>query len=194
MHERRFNPSLAHRLDDPERLLWLPPAEIVATLGVRSGDVVADIGAGTGYFTLPLARAVGPRGRVFAVDAQEEMLLLLRQKLEGASLPNIETMQAEADHSTLQDGACTLVFLANIWHEFEDRVAVLRESLRILRPGGRIAILDWRPDVEPVAGPPIAHRIAAEAAEMEIESAGFTPLASTKVGRYSWLVQGAKQS
>ena len=194
MHERRFNPSLAHRLDDPERLLWLPPGEIVGALGVRSGDVVADIGAGTGYFTLPIARAVELSGKVFAVDAQEEMLALLRQKLDGASLPNIEMVCAEADRTTLKDDACTLVFLANIWHEFDDRVAVLRESLRILRPGGRVAILDWRPDVEPVAGPPIAHRIAAEAAEEEMNSAGFVPLSRSATGSYSWLVQGAKQS
>ncbi len=193
MHERRFNPSLAHRLDDPERLLWLPPDEVIAALQVQAGDAVADIGAGTGYFTIPLARSVGPQGKVFAVNAQEEMLSLLRQKLDGASLSNIEMVRAEADHTTLQDGACMLAFLANIWHEFDDRVAVLRESLRILRPGGRIAILDWRPDVEPVAGPPLTHRIAAEEAVKEMHIAGFTPLASTLAGRYSWLVQGERQ-
>jgi predicted methyltransferase len=61
MHDRRFNPSLAHRLDDPARLLWLPPDEVIAALGVQPGDMVADIGAGTGYFILPLARALGQR-------------------------------------------------------------------------------------------------------------------------------------
>ena len=70
MHDRRFNSSLANRLDDPDRLLWLPPHEVIAALGIQPGDVVADIGAGTGYFALPLARAVGPKGKVCAVDAQ----------------------------------------------------------------------------------------------------------------------------
>src|ERR1039458_9895939 len=86
MHDRRFPASEAHRLDDPERLLWLPPAAVLGALAVRPGETIADVGAGTGYFSLPLAKAVGPEGKVYAVDAQAEMLSLLRQKLDAAGI------------------------------------------------------------------------------------------------------------
>ena len=192
MHDRRFNPSLAHRLDDPARLLWLPPDEVIAMLRVQPGDLVADIGAGTGYFTLPLAHALGSKGKVWAVDAQTEMLSLLKEKLDLAGVSNVEPVCAEGDRTEIPDAACTLVFLANVWHEFEDRDAVLREAQRILSPGGRVAIIDWRTDVEPVHGPPLAHRIAAADAVRDMRHAGFEQLASAEVGRYSWVVQGEK--
>ena len=192
MHDRRFNPSLAHRLDDPARLLWLPPDEVIAMLRVQPGDLVADIGAGTGYFTLPLAHALGSKGKVWAVDAQTEMLSLLKEKLDLAGVSNVEPVCAEGDRTEIPDAACTLVFLANVWHEFEDRNAVLREAQRILSPGGRVAIIDWRTDVEPVHGPPLAHRIAAADAVRDMRHAGFEQLASAEVGRYSWVVQGEK--
>jgi ubiquinone/menaquinone biosynthesis C-methylase UbiE len=192
MHDRRFNASLVHRLDDPARLLWLPPDEVIAALGVQPGESVADIGAGTGYFTLPLARALGSAGKVWAVDAQTEMLSLLKEKLVLAGLSNVELLHAEGDRTEIPDAACAVVFLANVWHEFEDRDAVLRESQRILSPGGRIAILDWRTDVEPVAGPPLAHRIAPADAAKEMWLAGFEQIVFAEVGRHSWLVQGEK--
>lgn len=193
MHDRRFNASLAYRLDDLARLLWLPPDEVIAALGVHSGAAVADIGAGTGYFTLPLARAVGPRGKLWAVDAQAEMLSLLQQKLDAATHSNVEPVIAEADSTGLPDAICTLVFLANVWHEFEDRHAVLRETRRILIPGGRVAILDWRPDVEPIHGPPLEHRCALSDTLREMRLFGFEKFSSAEVGKYSWLVQGEKQ-
>ena len=74
MNDRLMNASLADRLDDPERLLWLPPAVVIGALSLQSGDSIADIGAGTGYFSLPLAQAAGPLGLVYAVDCQAEML------------------------------------------------------------------------------------------------------------------------
>ena len=192
MTDKRFDPSLAFRLDAPERLIWLPPAEIVGALSVQPGETIADVGAGTGYFSLPLAEAVGPRGKLYAVDAQAEMLSHLRQKLLDQSVSNVELICAEAESNTLPDESCSLVFLANVWHEFEDRSAVLRESSRILKHRGRIAILDWRPDVEREAGPPLDHRLDSSDAADLLRSAGFHEIATANVGRYSWLVQGER--
>jgi ubiquinone/menaquinone biosynthesis C-methylase UbiE len=190
MTDRRFNASQAHRLDAPERLMWLPPAEVISALAVRPGDSIADVGAGTGYFALPLAAAAGPHGMVYAVDAQAEMLAHLRQKLHDGSVTNVELVHAEADATGLPDASCSLVLLANVWHEFADRTTVLRESKRILKNGGRIAILDWRPDVEREAGPPLDHRISASDAVRDLQSAGFVRTTHINAGKYSWLVQG----
>jgi ubiquinone/menaquinone biosynthesis C-methylase UbiE len=121
------------------------------------------------------------------------MLSLLQQKLDAATISNVEPVHAEADRTELPNAACALVFLANVCHEFEDRDAVLRETRRILAPGGRVAILDWRPDVEPVHGPPLEHRIALSDALREMRLSGFEKLGSAEVGLYSWLVQGEKQ-
>jgi ubiquinone/menaquinone biosynthesis C-methylase UbiE len=192
MHDKRFPASQAERLDSPERLLWLPPADVIRALGVHTGETIADVGAGTVYFSLPLSSAVGAAGKVYAVDGQSEMLAWLKVKLDQAEFANIELMHAEAEQSGLPASTCDLFFLANLWHEIEDRVAVLLEARRVLKKGGRIAILDWRPDVKPVAGPPLSHRIAPAVALREMRFAGFEQLASAEVGRYSWLVQGEK--
>lgn len=193
MHGKRFAASEAHRLDDPARQLWLPPAEVIAALCLRAGDTIADVGAGTGYFSLPLAQAAGPEGKVYAVDAQEEMLLLLRQKLDQAACINVEPIRAEADQTGLPATSCALFFLANLWHEIEDRAAVLKEARRVLKMGGRIAILDWRPDVEPEPGPPLAHRVDPLQAAADLRSTGFVQVTVAVSCRYSWLVQGDMQ-
>jgi ubiquinone/menaquinone biosynthesis C-methylase UbiE len=182
-----FRHEHAHKLDDAERRQWLPPDDVVERLAVHSGMRVADIGAGTGYFALPLARAVGPLGTVFAVDVQPEMLDKLRSKLE-ASLP-VQLVTGEATRTTLGDGSVDLAFLANVWHEIDERSAALVELARIVRPGGRVAILDWRADVESPSGPPIAHRIAAAEVERTLSKANWELVRPTQeIGPYHYLV------
>lgn len=194
MPEKRFDAALAYRLDLPERIAWLPPQEVIGALAIQAGTTVVDLGAGTGYFTLPLALAVGAAGRVIAVDAQEEMLELLRRKISSSAATNIELVRAEADRIALPDSTCDLIFLANVWHEIPDRAAALAEAKRILRARGRIAILDWRPDVEPEHGPPLEYRLTPASAVTELLIAGFQPGAQQNVGKYSWLLQAAQGS
>ena len=162
-------------------------------MALHSGETIADVGAGTGYFSLPLAQAVGPQGKVYAVDAQEEMLSLLRQKLDEFTLSNVELIHAEADNTGLPASSCDLVFAANVWHEFEDHAAVLREFARVLKVDGQIAILDWRPDVLPEHGPPLEHRLDSSHAVDALRSSGFQKVATANVGLYSWLVQGERK-
>lgn len=191
MNDRLFNASLAERLDDPERLLWLPPALVIGALAVQSGDAIADIGAGTGYFSLPLAQAVGPLGLVYAVDSKAEMLRHLQYELDTGKIPNIRAINADADSTGLPDASCNLVFLALVWHELAERTDLLREAKRLLKPGGHIAVLDWRPDVEPEHGPPLHHRISASDAADSVQSAGFIAVKQSNIGKYSWLVLGS---
>ncbi len=193
MHDRRFPAAQAHKLEDPARLEWLPPAEVLALLNITPGEVIADIGAGTGYFALPMAGRTGKRGRVIAIDAQPEMLEWIRRKMETSGFTNIQLVHAEAESTTLPGASCDLAFMANVWHEFPNREAVLAEAVRILKPGGRLAILDWRPDVERIAGPPLEHRLSVEECTSEMENAGFQPQAMGHVGEYSWLVVATRK-
>jgi ubiquinone/menaquinone biosynthesis C-methylase UbiE len=190
MSDRRFSATLAEKLDRPERLTWLPPTEVLRALDLRAGETIADIGAGTGYFTLPLAVSVGNRGKVYAVDSQQGMLEILRKKIDATAWENVEIVHAEADVTYLSSASCDLALFANVWHEFADRTAVLREAMRILKKSGRIAILDWRPDVEPEHWPPLGHRLSANSALMELLAGGFKAPSLINIGKYSWLVQG----
>lgn len=193
MDNRRFPASEAYKLNLPARRIWLPPADVLAAMKVQTGQTVADVGAGTGYFSLPLADAVGLQGKVYAVDAQSEMLALLKQKLEEAAIQNVELIHAEAGETTLPQGSCDLFFAANVWHEFEDRGAVLKEAGRVLKTGGKVAILDWRRDAPAEPGPPLDHRLDSSDAAEALRSQGFQHIRVAYAGLYSWLVQGERK-
>ena len=190
MHERMFRAEQAHRLEDPARHVWLPPGEVMHAMDVAPGQTIADVGAGTGFFSLPLARRVGLHGLVYAVDVQIEMLAWIREKIEGEGQSNIQLVRAEASATLLPDESCDLVFLANLWHELDDRQAVLREARRVLKPESRIAILDWRPDVEREVGPPLDHRLTPESCVDEMRQAELAVTVIKNLGKHHWLVQG----
>jgi ubiquinone/menaquinone biosynthesis C-methylase UbiE len=187
-HERMFHHAHADRLDDPERRTWLPPDDVVRALGLKPGDRVADIGAGSGYFAIPLAQAVGQKGRVAAVDLQPEMLDRLRAKLSEHRGLRVDCVQGDAVATTLEPAGEDLVFCANVWHELDDRPAALAEFARILRPDGRLAILDWRPDVESPPGPPLDQRIDPSEVRRTLDEHGWRVTRSSAVGRYSYLI------
>lgn len=188
MNDRRFSPSQAHRLDAPERKTWLPVDAVLSALDLHRGWSVADVGAGTGYFALPMAEAVGTMGKVFAVDAEPEMLSHLRVKLAASRIANVECKVGEASATGLSPESCDLALLANIWHELEDIPAVLTEMSRILKERGRIAILDWRPDVQQPPGPPLEHRLTKESVGKALATAGFQVRSTVEIGPFSYLV------
>ena len=195
MTGRTFSVADAHKLEDPERLAWLPPNEVVVSLDLKPGMAVADIGAGTGYFTLPMARAVEEQGKVYALDFQTGMLDLLGKKLLEPNAPtNVTIVHASATHTTLPPLCVDVVFMANVWHELDDHSIALKEAARILRPKGRIAILDWRTNVAQPPGPPLAHRIAAATVVETLKSNGWSVERSGNVGKYGYLVIGGRGS
>jgi ubiquinone/menaquinone biosynthesis C-methylase UbiE len=185
-----FDPASAHKLEDPERLTFMPHEEVLEHLALARGNDVADIGAGTGYFALPMAKAIAP-GKLYAVDLQPEMLKLLEKKLGAPEAPdNIHLVEGDASATTLTNACCDLVLLANMWHEVDDHGAVLKEMSRILRARGRLAILDWRPDVGRPPGPPLEHRIAGDEVGRALERDGWRVAKNVNLGTYSYLVVG----
>lgn len=158
-------------------------------LPLKEGFSVADIGAGTGYFAIPLAHRVGSTGTVRAVDFQPDMLARFREKLSHPGVPqNIVPLHGDAARTQLPDGSSDLAFMANIWHELDDHGAVLAEVRRILRPGGALAILDWRKDLAPPPGPPTDHRIAVADVCRTLTDHGWTLQRTATVGRYAYLL------
>ncbi len=191
MNDRVFKHSSAHKLEDPERLKWMPPAEVLSRLHLKHGERVADIGAGTGYFSLPIANAVGADGHIYAVDLQQEMLDLLTTKLQQNNSPsNISLHRGPASKLPLEDSSVDVAFYANVWHEFDDCEGVLREAMRITMPNGRIALLDWRHDKESPPGPPQGHRIAADALVDFLQKHGIRKVSCYNVGQYSYMITG----
>lgn len=176
MHEvegrRVFNPLYRVFLDGRERDRWQKPDEVVGALGLAPGSTVADVGAGTGYFSERLARAVGDEGRVFATDVQDEMIRALEERVEREGLRNVSVLRAGFDDPSLPPACCDLVLLANVYKELSERPAYLRRLAPALRAGGRIAIIDFRPDAAG-AGPPREARLPEDQVIAELGEAGF---------------------
>lgn len=158
-------------LENPARDAWQKPAEVVAALGLQPGDVVADVGAGSGYFALRLASAVGPSGRVLAVDVSAPMLDHLRTRALEAGAGNIDTILAPHDDPLLPPGGVDLVFICNTWHHIDGRDAYLSKIRRALAPGGRLVIVDFHEEAP--MGPPRAMKLARARVVDEVTRAGF---------------------
>ena len=122
---------------------WQKPDEVVALLGIRAGDRAADLGAGGGYFTFPLADAVGADGRVYAVDVDEDMIRYLRRRAAKKGYNNIEVVRAEPDRPGLPEGEIDLLFTCNTYHHLADRVRYFEAVLDVLEPAGRVAIIEY---------------------------------------------------
>jgi ubiquinone/menaquinone biosynthesis C-methylase UbiE len=128
--------------EDPGRDGWQQPERVVDTLGVRPGDVVADLGAGGGYFTFRLAEAVGPTGKVLAVDVDRGLLDYVAREAARRGLHNVETVLAASDDPRLPQPV-DLLFTCNTVHHFADRSAYFRDARRYLRPAARVAVIDY---------------------------------------------------
>jgi ubiquinone/menaquinone biosynthesis C-methylase UbiE len=174
--------TMQHRFDDadrwsehfdsPERDAWQKPQVVIEALGVQPEQFVADVGAGTGYFTVRLSRVVGRKGRVIAVDVEPAMVEFIRTRATTAGLDNIESILTRPNEPGLEPSSVDLVFICNTWHHIDDRLRYLGRLRGVLRPGGRVAIVDFKPGELPV-GPPKGHKLAAETVVAEFTQAGW---------------------
>ncbi len=191
-NERRFDPKSLDKLDAPERGQQFPVNAILDAVGACGMLNVADIGAGSGYFALPMARRVAP-GKVYAVDSQAELLEVIRGKLAAGDAPkNLELCAGEGSSTGLPEASCDLVFLSAVWHEIDDCAAALREFARIAAPNAKLAIVDWRPDATRPPGPPLEHRIERGTVESTLEEAGWGVVKSDLVSDWTYIVVGQR--
>jgi ubiquinone/menaquinone biosynthesis C-methylase UbiE len=191
-HERQFNPKSLHKLEAPDRGLQFPVDAILDAAGVCGGMTVADIGAGSGYFTLPIARRVAP-GKVNAVDLSTELLGVIRGKLAADGAPeNVELMVGEDSATGVAAGACDLIFLSAVWHEIDSHADALREFRRIAASKARLVIVDWSPGGMHPPGPPLEHRVARADVERALEQGGWSVVKSEAVTDWTYLVVGQR--
>ncbi len=171
-HEHRFGDAekWAKVFDDPKRDAWQKPHEVIRALALKADAVIADIGAGTGYFAVRFAHMV-PRGRVYGVDTEPDMVKYLAERAKRDGLGNLRAVAAAPGDPKLPEKADLIVFV-DVFHHIEGREPYFRRLRDSLKPGGRVAIIDFRMDSP--HGPPKAARIAPGQVAAEIKRAGYT--------------------
>jgi predicted methyltransferase len=162
----------ANWLDRTARVQEEQPDRALDLIGITPGMVVADVGAGTGYMTIRLARRVGPTGKVYANDLQRPMIQIIQDKARAERLSNVEVVQGTEDDAHLPENAIDLALLVDVYHEFRRPQEMLRSIRRSLKPGGQLVLVEYRKE-DP--GIPIAltHRMSLAEARTEVEAEGF---------------------
>jgi ubiquinone/menaquinone biosynthesis C-methylase UbiE len=167
--ERRFDPAHSASFDDPKRDEWQKPEQVIDALGLRPGMKIADVGAGTGYFTVRLAQHPSAP-RVYAADIESSMLEHIRTRAQKEGLNNIVTVLAKEDTPNLPEPV-NLVLIVNTYHHLPARTVYFAGLLKSLTPDGRVAIIDFRPGA--AGGVPAHFRFPAQQIRMEMVEAGY---------------------
>ncbi len=171
-HHQRSAEEWVDILERPERDDWQKPVEVVDALALQPGLDLADIGAGSGYFSVPLAKRVAPNGKLYAVDVQQDLLDHLAERSKSEALPNLVPVLGKFDDPALADASVDLIFICDVVHHIENRPAYYAKLAQALRPDGRLAIVDFYKRDQPV-GPSMEMKIAKSAMIAELEQAGF---------------------
>lgn len=158
--------------DDPGRDAWQKPERVVRALDLRPGMWVADLGAGTGYFIGHLSAVLGPTGTLLAIDTEPNLLSHLRARAEKEDLANVIPILASPDDPRLPPATVDLVLIVDTFHHLDDRLGYFRRLARSLKPGGRIAVIDWREGDLPL-GPPPDHKLPRAQVVEEMNAAGY---------------------
>jgi len=156
------------------------PDQIMAALAFEPGDVVADVGAGSGYFTVRVARAVGATGKVIATDIRQEMLDYIQARAAKEGLANVELLKVEPTEPGLPAGSVGTVLMVDVIHYVKDRAGYARKVREALAPGGRLVVIDFRydPDAKREFAPPLEQQVPRETLDRELAEAGFEVAAS----------------
>jgi ubiquinone/menaquinone biosynthesis C-methylase UbiE len=162
-------------LERPEREKEERPSKVLAALKVRPGDVVADIGAGSGYYTFRLADLVGPKGKVLAVDIQPEMLDIIRRRMKETKAANVEPVLGTISDPKLPEGGVDMILMVDVYHEFSHPYEMTEAMVRALKPGGRLVFVEFRAeDRDPEVPIKRVHKMTA--AQVRKEMAAFPKL------------------
>lgn len=170
---------------------FINPEKLLNQLGISREMKIADFGCGHGYFTIPVARMVGPAGKVLAVDVLPEALEAVRSRAQMENAGNIETIRADLETpggTKIPDNSIDLVLLHNVLFESQKKNDIVAEAKRVLKPSGNFALIDWQPVEEGkrIIGPQGGWRISASEARKLAEAAGFSFLKNFDAGEYHY--------
>lgn len=170
MAGHRFNPEHVQKLHDPKRKKLLPAEEIIRNFGIGQGDKVVDLGAGSGYFTIPTAKET--KDDVYAVDIEPKMLKVLKERAAAENVENIRYIVSDLENIPLENDAADKIIVAFVLHEVGNVSNALDEIKRILKPGGNVLVLEWEA-VETEMGPPLTERIPSQKLVETLRQHGF---------------------
>lgn len=172
MHRLHSDPkAYIAALEDPKRDAYQKPHEVMEALAIREGEIIADIGAGSGYFTLRLAHHVGAKGRVYAVDVSPDMIRHLNGRVRDMGVLNVSTILAPPDDPLLPQPVDRFL-IVDVWHHVEDQAGYLARMKKGLKPGGQVVMIDFQKKDLPV-GPPVDMKISREDLLKQMQAAGF---------------------
>ena len=179
--DRRCPFDRAHKLHSPERHQEHPPEPVVQALELQPDSQVLDLGVGTGFHAIPVARALGPAGRVLGVDIEPRMLELLKQRARDAGVAErivpLGVDPQRPQRLPLDHDSVDRALLCCLYHELPDPAGSLAELARVLRPdGARLLIVDWPPEGRSDKGPPVDHRVPRARVTRTLAAAGFVPV------------------
>ena len=160
-------------LDRSERVQEEEPDVALDALKLAAGSIVADVGAGSGYMTVKMAKRVGATGKVYANDIQPQMLSMLKQRLDREKLTNVELVLGAFDDPKLPANTLDLILMVDVYHEFSQPQQMLRHMRESLKPGGRLVLLEYRKEDPSIPIRP-DHKMSVAEAKMEVEAEGFT--------------------
>lgn len=178
-------------LDAEERVAGLKTAEVVRSLALQPGDVVADLGAGAGPFVVPFANAVTSKGKVYAVEIDRNFFPYIEKRAKAAGVANVRTVAGEFTDPKLPAADVDLAFLHDVLHHIENRAAYLKTVAKYLEPGGRIAVIDYQPAQSPHRDQP-ALVVSKEQATAWMAEAGFKPVDDIPLFTDKWFVVFAR--
>jgi arsenite methyltransferase len=159
-------------LENPQRDAEQKPDDVIAALDLKEGETLADIGAGSGYFSFRFARRLGDTGRVYAVDINSDMILHMNRYIRDKKVKNVTTILSAPDDPLLQDASINRFFICNTWHHVENRPQYIALMKKMMKPGGQVIVLDYKKEQLPV-GPPPEMKMAREDAIREMEANEF---------------------
>lgn len=186
-HGRLFPPQDLGVLEGPDRDAWQMPGEIMDALGIGDGSVVGDLGAGGGWFTVRLARRVGPNGLVYAEDVQREMVDAIERRVAREGLRNVRTVLGEDHDPKLPAEALDAVLMVDAYNEVQDRVRLLANIREALKPNGRLGVVDFKLEGGG-PGPSMEERVDPATVVADAEAAGLRLLADERFLPFQYLL------